>query len=126
MWARVKSEVSGQGLDDAMGTRWKLTEGIESLSGVRRELIEGIRGLSRVRWKFVEGIRSLLRVRLELVEARIRKVEGTTFAKNLTGKPRVSGGCTAIAQAFEQLMATEPPVPRNLGTSMIDPPRTGG
>ncbi|RZS25591.1 hypothetical protein BHM03_00058816 [Ensete ventricosum] len=68
MWARVKSEVLGRGSDDAMGTRWKLTEGIESLSGVRRELVEGIRGLSRVRWKLVEGIRSLLRVRLELVE----------------------------------------------------------
>ncbi|RWW38552.1 hypothetical protein BHE74_00056208 [Ensete ventricosum] len=26
------------------------------------------------------------------------------------------GGCTATAQAFGKLMATEPPVPRNLGT----------
>ncbi|RWW36478.1 hypothetical protein BHE74_00058496 [Ensete ventricosum] len=43
------------------------------------------------------------------VQARIRKVEGTTFAEISIGKPSVSGGCTAATQVFGQLTTADPP-----------------
>ncbi|RRT32171.1 hypothetical protein B296_00059206 [Ensete ventricosum] len=58
-----------------------------------------------------EGLAQLVdqKVGQHQVQAEIQKVEGTTFAKISTGKPLVSGWCTAIVQAFERLMAANPP-----------------
>ncbi|RZS09630.1 hypothetical protein BHM03_00040729 [Ensete ventricosum] len=72
MCARVKSEASGRGSDDALGThretRQNLAEAIGSLPGVRRELAEGIRAgrefveslpkVSEACWEFTGACRS--------------------------------------------------------------------
>ncbi|RWV89030.1 hypothetical protein GW17_00048845 [Ensete ventricosum] len=70
-------------------------------------------------WELKEAIGSTMRVWLSSisyqricqhhVQARIQKVEGTTFSKISTGKPSVSGGSTGIAQDFRRLSAAEPP-----------------
>ncbi|RWW19822.1 hypothetical protein GW17_00016085 [Ensete ventricosum] len=115
------------------GVRLELTEGIRSLPGWRKgvrlkktethwkiwDLAESLLGDSSKGWGSSLGARREIAGRRpddlpqecrsqHQVKAGILKVEGTTFEKISVGKPPVSDGCTAIAQAFGWLTAVDP------------------
>ncbi|RWW04681.1 hypothetical protein GW17_00032072 [Ensete ventricosum] len=87
----------GPSSDDAVGSRRKFArrfvEGIRKLTGnVKGDHRKEDRRTCR---KIVGGCRSIREAGQRKSQAKIRKVEGTTFAKISTGKLSVSGGWTA-------------------------------